>query len=151
MIDIPLGDALKRSNQNKSSSWPNRGGENRLEPECWPTLNPKFQLRPGSSIFTIGSCFARHIEHYLHQFGFHLPTIEYLASSDERVGSEILNKYTPPSIYQDLAWTKKIRDRDDIVRMSDIGFFDHPGKWRRQGSATPICKFVRRYAGTRSG
>ena len=122
MLDIPLDQALKRSAQNKQSKWPDRFAENRLEPECWPALNPKFQLKPGSRVFTIGSCFARHIELYLHQSGFQLPTIEYLECLDG-VGSEILNKYTPPSIYQDLAWTKKIRDRDDRVRMDDIEDF----------------------------
>jgi tetratricopeptide (TPR) repeat protein len=122
MIEIPLAQALKRSAQNKHNKWPDRYAENRLEPECWPELNPKFQLRTGSSIFTIGSCFARHIERYLHQFGFRIPTIEYLESLNG-VGSEILNKYTPPAIYQDLAWTKRIRDRDDCVRMSDIDDF----------------------------
>jgi tetratricopeptide (TPR) repeat protein len=122
MIDIPLDQALKRSARNKFNKWPDRYAENRLEPECWPALNPKFQLQTGSSIFTIGSCFARHIERYLHQFGFHLPTIDYLKSLSG-IGSEILNKYTPPAIYQDLAWTKRIRDRDDCVRMSDIEDF----------------------------
>ena len=106
MLDIPLNQALKRSARNQQSKWPDSNAENRLEPECWPALNPKFQLTRGSRIFTIGSCFARHIEQYLHQFGFHLPTIRYLETLDG-VGSEILNKYTPPSIYQDLAWTKK--------------------------------------------
>jgi tetratricopeptide (TPR) repeat protein len=36
------------------------------------------------------------------------------------VGDEILNKYTPPSIFQELAWTKSIRDRDGIVTDEDI-------------------------------
>jgi len=30
MLDIPLGQALKRSAQNKQSKWPDRFAENRL-------------------------------------------------------------------------------------------------------------------------
>jgi tetratricopeptide (TPR) repeat protein len=82
LLDIPLNQALKRSARNQQSKWPDSNAENRLEPECWPALNPKFQLTRGSRIFTIGSCFARHIEQYLHQFGFHLPTIRYLETLD---------------------------------------------------------------------
>ncbi|HEX4860554.1 MAG TPA: GSCFA domain-containing protein [Rhizomicrobium sp.] len=123
MIEWELEDALGRSARNRAARWPERRGENRLEPECWPELNPRFRLAPGARVFTIGSCFARNVEHHLSGLGFDVPTRRFL---DENIkagrhgGDEILNKYTPPSIFQELAWTRKIMDRDRIVREDDV-------------------------------
>jgi hypothetical protein len=123
MIDIDLEDALSRSTRNRASRWPERRGENRLEPECWPEFAPRFRLATAARVFTIGSCFARNVEHHLSALGFDVPTRRFL---DENIkagrhgGDEILNKYTPPSIFQELAWTKKIMERDRTVTMEDV-------------------------------
>jgi hypothetical protein len=102
--------------------WPDRSTANRLEPECWPVLQPHFTLEPGSAIFTIGSCFARNIEAQLVELGYRLPTVEFLAEhkDDPAIKLLTLNKYTPPSIFQELSFTRAILDRDDTVRMTDI-------------------------------
>jgi hypothetical protein len=123
MAEIELEDAIERSGANRASRWPERGAENRLEPECWPEFKPGFTLRPGSRVFTIGSCFARNVELHLAALGFDVPARKFL---DENIGvkgasgDEVLNKYTPPSIWQELTWTKAIRDRDGIVRDEDV-------------------------------
>lgn len=54
-------DALKTSLANPEAHWASRSEENRLEPECWPSLRPSFEISPGARIFAVGSCFARNI------------------------------------------------------------------------------------------
>ncbi|HWA91138.1 MAG TPA: GSCFA domain-containing protein [Rhizomicrobium sp.] len=123
MAEIELEDAIARSAANRGARWPERGAANRLEPECWPELKPGFTLKPGSRVFTIGSCFARNVEHNLAALGFDVPARKFLdrnAGIKGAGGDEILNKYTPPSIWQELAWTKAIRDRDGEVREEDV-------------------------------
>jgi len=121
-----MGRSLHKAREQKDGRdrWPGRGkGANRLEPECWPLLKPRFHFEPGCSVFTIGSCFARNIEAHLARAGFHVPNVLFLEQHKAELGKtgrEILNKYTPPSIYQELAWTKSILDRDDRVTAEDI-------------------------------
>lgn len=123
MTDTELEAAIERSAQNRAGRWPERTSQNRLEPECWPALNPGFNLASGSRVFTIGSCFARNVEQHLASLGFDVPARRFLneaIAGGRSEGDEILNKYTPPSIYQELAWTKRIRDRDGTVTEEDI-------------------------------
>ncbi len=101
MADIELEEAIERSARNRASRWPERGVKNRLEPECWPELTPRFDFAAGARVFTIGSCFARNVELHLASLGFDIPTRKFLNENrrDGRAGGdEILNKYTPPSI-----------------------------------------------------
>jgi len=123
MAEFELEEAIERSTRNRASRWPERGAPNRLEPECWPELNPGFNLVPGSTVFAIGSCFARSVELHLMGFGFDVPTRTFLEKNpgaEHLTGDDILNKYTPASIYQELLWTKRIRDRDGEVSDADI-------------------------------
>jgi hypothetical protein len=123
MEEFSIREALKNASSNEQSRWPGRESGNRLEPFCWPSLRPGFKLRQGATVFTIGSCFARSIENYLDNLGFSLPTLSFMrANPDLFAGSDsnVLNRYTPPSIYQELAWVRAILDRDDQVRMKDV-------------------------------
>ena len=123
MADIELEEAIERSARNRASRWPERGAKNRLEPECWPELNPRFDFAAGARVFTIGSCFARNVELHLASLGFDIPTRKFLNENRRDGvpgGDEILNKYTPPSIHQELAWTRRIRERDGIVSEADV-------------------------------
>jgi hypothetical protein len=123
MSEDELEDAVARGLRNRAGRWPERGTDSRLEPECWPELKPRFHLVPGSTVFTIGSCFARSVEVCLEQLGFNVPTRTFVKENRalmQEAGDEILNKYTPPSIWQELSWTKRIRDRDGIVTEADI-------------------------------
>jgi len=53
---------------NRDSKWPDRAS-NRVEPVCLPAIKPGFSIARDASIFTIGSCFARHIEFALADHG----------------------------------------------------------------------------------
>ncbi|HXP74970.1 MAG TPA: GSCFA domain-containing protein [Stellaceae bacterium] len=87
--------------------WPTRD-TGRLEPFYEPILAPRFRLKPGSRIFTIGSCFARNIEEHLAPLGFDVPMSSFGVPESEwpirpfarRAG--ILNKYTPASMLQEV-------------------------------------------------
>jgi hypothetical protein len=121
-IEYELKEALSNAAQ-PAARWPSRATANRLEPQCWPEIRPTFALPAGAKVFTIGSCFARHIESHLASIGFDVPAITFLdryAMELGRVGGEIINKYTPPSIWQELSWTKRILDRDGVVTLEDI-------------------------------
>lgn len=125
MKEAGFREALATSQGNAYAKWPARHSENRLEPECWPGLTPSFAIEPKAKIFAIGSCFARNVERYLFNAGYDVPTRRFLQQSHENsdISGEILNKYTPPSIWQELSWTRQILDRDGIVRPEDIEDF----------------------------
>jgi len=103
MTEIGLEEAVLRTTSNSAARWPSRNATNRLEPECWPEIQPGFKLKRSSPIFTIGSCFARNVELHLAKLGFNVPAQTLLAETPglTRYRSELLNKYTPASIYQD--------------------------------------------------
>lgn len=87
--------------------WPRRGEQpNRIEPVARPHFDTPFRLVEGESIFTIGSCFARHIEQSLADRGFAIPILELLKEESEffDIDGAFLNNYGTPSIAQELAW-----------------------------------------------
>jgi hypothetical protein len=105
--------------------WPSRD-TGRLEPFYQPVLTPRFRLKPGSTIFTIGSCFARNIENHLARLGFEnqmagfeVPESEWpVRPYGHRKG--ILNKYTPPSMLQEVLQTLTIlRQPDAFEQLTD--------------------------------
>src|SRR5437868_6574871 len=114
MFENSYTEATAISMRNSHAKWPVRHSDNRLEPECWPHLAPTFKFDKTTKMFAIGSCFARNIEGYLSRNGFNVPSAKIVQNSTLAHGAsaEILNKYTPPSIYQELAWTKQVLDRD---------------------------------------
>jgi tetratricopeptide (TPR) repeat protein len=119
---MAYSEALSQSRNNQEHNWLGRGDENRLEPEAWPRVTPRFRLTPGQRIFTLGSCFARNIEEYLSQLGFSIPTLK-MSAPDESAGgrpNSILNKFTPAAIMQEIAWSRKILDRDGVVTWEDV-------------------------------
>ena len=124
MLELTAKQALR--NRSLVSRWPGRDQANRLEPECWPVINPAFKLDRSMPVFTIGSCFARNIEFYLSNLGFEVPVRSHFERYREdfgEAGTELLNKYSPPSIWQELSWTKRILDRDSKVTDEDIEHF----------------------------
>jgi tetratricopeptide (TPR) repeat protein len=120
--DISYAEALEQNRANVDERWLGRQQDNRLEPEAWPRVTPRFRLRQGQRIFTMGSCFARNIEEYLKQLGFDIPTLRMVAPQDASGGrsNAILNKYTPVAIVQELEWTRRIVDRGGGVQWADI-------------------------------
>lgn len=90
-----------------------RSTDNRLEPECWPNVEPGFHFTRDQVFFAIGSCFAKNIAKRLVLDGY---TVHggVVSEGNRR------NRYTPPAIYQELAWAKRIFDRDDTPADEDI-------------------------------
>ncbi|MCR6500855.1 GSCFA domain-containing protein [Shinella sp. CPCC 101442] len=113
----------------------------RVRPKVWPHVYAEFPISPGSSIFTIGSCFARNVEDNLASLGYRLPTLDFVVPQEEQPGrsTNLLNKYTPASIYQEIAFAYKIYKRDGIVTRDDIEwlvFEEKPGHFLDLGLST---------------
>lgn len=106
LIEVNAATALETYRENPTAKWPQRGVENRLTPIAKPRLKPSFSLEPGEKIFTIGSCFARNVERELGARGFVLPAIDAIQADPDFVaaGTEILNNYGAPSIYNEIRW-----------------------------------------------
>ncbi len=113
----------------------------RVRPAVWPNVVSEFPVASGSSIFTIGSCFARNIEDNLDTLGYRLPTLDFIVPQEEQPGrsTNLLNKYTPASIYQEILFAHKIYKRDGIVTEEDIvslAFEEKPGQYLDLGLST---------------
>lgn len=69
--------------------------------------SPSFTLEPGSTIYTIGSCFARNVEVALNEKGFNVPTLAAALPPEDYSGrtayaNTVLNKYTPYSMADEI-------------------------------------------------
>jgi hypothetical protein len=83
----------------------------RDDPRCagdlWlPVTRPRFSVPHRARVFTIGSCFARHIEDTLVQAGTNVLTYGYSVPKSEWPyrPNGILNEYNPASIAQRIQW-----------------------------------------------
>jgi tetratricopeptide (TPR) repeat protein len=95
------------SDASDRSRWPTSADiDNRLYPNCHPRMNPKFSIAGDARVFAIGSCFARNIEEYLVRLGLDVisRSLEFPAAemSPNSRRNDLLVKYTPPSILQEL-------------------------------------------------
>lgn len=98
----------------------------------FPHLYPKFQLTREDRIFTMGSCFARHIEDALHQHRFQLPVRAFTLPDGEMPypAPHLLNEYNAGTISQRLGvltGTFRFADESGIEDTSDgaIDLFLH--------------------------
>jgi len=109
----------RRHKASARSRW--RDVAEELDTELWPKLSPSFRLRPGQTVFTIGSCFARNIEANLEALGCKVPMLGLSLPPDEFDGpaNAAMNKFHPPAFRQSLEWTARIHDRDGVVRWED--------------------------------
>ena len=115
-------EALRIRKANRLSSWGVRDQENRVEPVTKPAFDVPFQLKPGESIFTIGSCFARHVEGELRAQGFRIPMRE-LFSTDafKDLPPAIVNNFGTPSIYNEFAWAFGEETFDEETAIVKVG------------------------------
>ena len=106
LLTVDSDVALRNIKENSVGRWPRRGEPGRLAPIAKPAFRPSFSFEPGETIFTIGSCFARHVERELSHRGFALPTRRLFESDEDfgAVGLDVLNNYGTPSIHNELAW-----------------------------------------------
>ena len=80
------------------------------------TITPPLLFEPGSSVVTIGSCFARNIEEALAGVGFDVPMMRFSVPRTEWDGARsngILNRYTPHAIAQLVSWVADSLDAPD--------------------------------------
>ena len=102
------------------SRWP--GGGARLLPLATPDFEATFQVPRASKVFTIGSCFARNIEHYLELEGYDIPARRHFGKA------EIMNKYNSYSMLQDvrraLGLGGALTDDQRLMQVSEDGWFD---------------------------
>jgi Flp pilus assembly protein TadD len=104
------------------SIWPDgrRFAAGRMETYATVGMQPSFQLVPGETIFTIGSCFAREIERELASRGFDLPMTRIALPPEETnssVVNDVLNKYIAQSMANELRWAL-----DPQAAFPDAGF-----------------------------
>jgi hypothetical protein len=119
---IPAENAIEQSRTvRQAAKWPGKTSGNRLAPVPTPLHQPKFRFERNDRIFTMGSCFARNIEDYLDNLGFNVPTLSFEAPEEEndhqRRASSMLNKFTPPSMFQEIERSARYADaRSDAER-----------------------------------
>jgi len=95
-----------RKNKLRRYPSPETDGE-RIYPLVSPSASPTFSIGKKDAIFAIGSCFARNLEGALHKAGMNVLSRQIdLGKIGEDVGAatNFLNKYTAPSILNDLKW-----------------------------------------------
>lgn len=99
--------AFRTSRHNRSAKWPGRDHPARARKIVLPNITPSFRISRGMSVFTIGSCFARHIELHLKEAGYVVPAFDYAVPAQElwgntRMQAGFLNKYTPHSMLNEV-------------------------------------------------
>lgn len=117
---LSMEDVLHNNKQNRYSVF--ERAKKRLIPEVWPEYTPTIDIDKDTKIFTIGSCFARNIEKYLAKAGYNVPMMLFSAPANESPSAPnaLLNKYTPPSIYQELKWCERIYLNGGKVSLNSI-------------------------------
>lgn len=95
-------DVLAAALQNPGRKYPGREDVRFDDFLILPNVAPSFQIALGSSVFTIGSCFARNVEEELLARGLTVPTAAFSASQDEVPGrpNRVLNQYNPATMLQ---------------------------------------------------
>ncbi len=113
MLDIVAGgegsvsaaDAYRQARDNDARKYPDGSDRRHRRGMLLPALSPSFQLAPGSTVLTIGSCFVRNAEAPLVAAGFDVPATGIDASRDGFTGrpNRILNQDNPGTMMQAIA------------------------------------------------
>lgn len=104
---INSNTAFQQFKNNLYAGWPERGSSHdRFDGIAAPQFTPGTTLIPGEKIFTIGSCFARHVENLLAEQGFSIPTQSFSIDPSEWSGNPgtLLNNYVVPAINTQIKW-----------------------------------------------
>jgi len=128
LIRIPSEIAVQNRKNNPFAQWGDRGAPNRVEPIASPSFDVPFKLTPGEPIFTVGSCFARHVEAELANRGFEIPARALFRRPEfSNLDSGIINNYGTPSIFNEFAWAfggREFVTDDHIVEVMPGKFAD---------------------------
>jgi hypothetical protein len=102
-------EANRNLRRNRNSLWPDgRLPTDRLEKLAKLSFTPSFTFSKKDRIMTIGSCFAREIEHRLAGLGFDLPMKQIELPAEERAtktANDIVSKFTVQSMENELVWS----------------------------------------------
>jgi hypothetical protein len=126
---VPAGQAFQVAIRNKVGAQPRASsGDPRIERYASPAFRPTFSITPGESVFTIGSCFARGIEHFLQKEGFAVPTMELQLPAEELDPrwprpTGVLNKYTPFSMINEVRAAFEETDIEAQMIESEDGLY----------------------------
>ncbi len=95
-------EALADTMRNKMRKYPDREDARYDDFLILPSVTPGFHIGANSSVFTIGSCFARNVEEALVARGVSVPTAHFDASQDKIPGraNRVLNQYNPGTMLQ---------------------------------------------------
>ncbi|MFT4089788.1 MAG: GSCFA domain-containing protein [Asticcacaulis sp.] len=105
---LSSAEALHNVRRNRVSIWPDgrlATGRMGVFANCLPS--PSFTFTADDAFFTMGSCFAREIEKFILQTGLKAPMTALSLPQEERISgtaNEILNKYTPFAMLNELRW-----------------------------------------------
>ncbi len=115
--------ARRNKSRNPEARWANL--VDGFSGDVFPALKPTFRIRPGETVFTIGSCFARNIEQHLADVGCRVPMLEFNLPADEWDGgpNAAMNKFHPPAFRQCLEWTARVFDGGGEVAWEDCAPF----------------------------
>lgn len=112
---------------NRYAVWRRAVSDGRLAPEYWPRLSPDFQINFDDQVFTIGSCFVREIENHLRNTGIRVLTNAAMELNDafdaDSKGGTWLNKFTPPSMYQEVEWGFRVQQDGGVVTPENTAKF----------------------------
>ena len=102
----------------KPRAYPRADDPRVVDGMIFPNLLPRFTLKPGETVFTIGSCFAREIERHLDDFD--LPTMRIALGPELAQGApnSILNEYNAASMSQRIAWAISGRDTTAMTSLT---------------------------------
>ena len=148
---LSYSEARRRKASNKHARWKDIVGD--LETELWPHVQASFRIRPGQTVFTIGSCFARNIEDNLKALGCQVPMLDFRLPPHEYDGAPhaAMNRFHPPAFRQCLEWTAAVHDRDGVVTWADcepLAFDVGDGRWfdldMAAALAVPKERFIER-------
>lgn len=139
----PAREAVANLRDRFRSRWPHRSdSENRIEPIARPHFKTSFEIKPGATIFTIGSCFARHIEAALEERGFNVPTRRFWIDGGMGKATDnwMLDNYGVPAIHNEIRWALGVGEPYDPKEQL---FEVYPGKFAdlHLSSRVPLCSF----------
>lgn len=100
-------EAYQQYKDNPLSNWPERGGpRDRFSPKAAPGFSASTTLVPGEKVFTIGSCFARHVERELGKHGFDIPAQKFTVDPEYWSGEPgtLLNNYVISAVLPQIRW-----------------------------------------------
>jgi hypothetical protein len=117
--------------------FPKRSDSRVRDGMLFPFIEPKFQIDPARSVFTIGSCFARNIEEKLS--GITLPTRSFRVPKSEWPArpNGLLNEYNPGTMFQRVDAAARGVGFGDLCVAEDSGGF---ADLFMVGTAAPVSR-----------